>query len=139
MPFLFVFTAKLLMPGLLARKWTASSSSGPGYLPVRSYKSLSTSRSSEGLHLLYVTYPAMFTKAGLYTFIYGERVGDAKAPPLLKFRSSNALIIATIAIAVFTVRIALLFLDNFSPKIGYFPLLVGSSRLTFCLDGPGRG
>ncbi|TVY46939.1 putative MFS-type transporter [Lachnellula occidentalis] len=44
----------------------------------------------------------MITKAGLYTFIYGERVGDAAAPPFLKFRSSNALIIATIAIAVFT-------------------------------------
>ena len=80
----------------------------------------------------------MITKAGLYTFIYGERIGDAKAPPFLKFRSSNALIIATIAIAVFTVRIALMFLDKLSRKIGYLPLLVGSSCIAICLDGPGR-
>ncbi|KAF4637722.1 hypothetical protein G7Y89_g342 [Cudoniella acicularis] len=44
----------------------------------------------------------MFTKADFYTFIYGERVSDAPAPLFLKFRSSNAFIIATIAIAVFT-------------------------------------
>ncbi|KAG9235842.1 MFS transporter-like protein [Amylocarpus encephaloides] len=44
----------------------------------------------------------MFTKAGLYTFIYGERVENAEAPPFLKFRSSKAFITATIAIAVFT-------------------------------------
>lgn len=45
----------------------------------------------------------MFTKAGLYTFIYGERLGDAPAPPFLKFRSSKAFITATVALAVFTV------------------------------------
>lgn len=44
----------------------------------------------------------MFTKAGFYTFLYGERIGDAAAPPLLKLRSSSSFIIATIAIAVFT-------------------------------------
>jgi len=56
----------------------------------------------------------MITRAGLYTFIYGERVGDAAAPPFLKFRSSNALIIATIAIAVFTVGILFTLLGSFS-------------------------
>ncbi|TVY75626.1 putative MFS-type transporter [Lachnellula suecica] len=44
----------------------------------------------------------MFSKSGLHTFIYGVRLENAKAPLLLAFRSSNALIIATIAIAVFT-------------------------------------
>jgi hypothetical protein len=48
----------------------------------------------------------MFTKAGFYTFLYGTRIGDADAPPFLKFRSSSSFIIATIIIAVFTVRIS---------------------------------
>lgn len=47
----------------------------------------------------------MFTKAGLYTFIYGTRIDNADPPPFLKFRSSSSFIIATITIAVFTVRI----------------------------------
>ncbi len=40
---------------------------------------------------------------GFYTFLYGMRIGDAKAPPFLKYRSSNLFITATVALAVFTV------------------------------------
>jgi len=47
----------------------------------------------------------MISKAGFYTFIYGTRVENAEAPLLLKFRSSNAFIVTTIVIAVFTVRL----------------------------------
>jgi hypothetical protein len=74
---------------------------------ILSYKYLAASLSSGWTWSTpsFVFYSTMFTKSGFYTFIYGERVGDAKAPPLLKLRSSNALIVATIAIAVFTVRI----------------------------------
>ncbi|RDW79861.1 MFS transporter-like protein [Coleophoma cylindrospora] len=44
----------------------------------------------------------MFTKDGIYTFIHGTRIGNAAAPPFLKFRSSHSFIIGTIATAVFT-------------------------------------
>lgn len=80
----------------------------------------------------------MFTKSGFHTFIYGERVKDAEAPPFLKFRSSNALIIATIAIAVFTVRICLDIPNKFLSLAGYFSLLFGCSCLAFCFDDSGR-
>lgn len=48
---------------------------------------------------LFQSLQAMFTKAGFYTFVYGTRVGDAKAPPFLKQRSSSLFIILTIALA----------------------------------------
>ncbi|CZR63450.1 related to vesicular amine transporter [Phialocephala subalpina] len=44
----------------------------------------------------------MFSKNDIYTFIYGTRIGNADAPAILTFRSSNSFIVATIAIAVFT-------------------------------------
>lgn len=44
----------------------------------------------------------MLTKAGFLTFIYGTRIDNAAAPTLLKFRSSNGFIVASIAIAIFT-------------------------------------
>lgn len=47
----------------------------------------------------------MFDKVALYTFISGLRVQDAGPPLLLRFRSSNAFIVATVVIAVFTVGI----------------------------------
>lgn len=53
----------------------------------------------------------MVTKAGLYTFIYGTRIDQADPPPLLRFRSSSSFIIATIVIAVYTVRIYPVFTD----------------------------
>jgi hypothetical protein len=48
----------------------------------------------------------MFSTANLYSFFNGRRVGNAKAPHLLKLRSSNAFIITTIALAVFTVCVS---------------------------------
>jgi hypothetical protein len=47
----------------------------------------------------------MFNKVALSTFISGLRVQDAGPPLFLKFRSSNAFIVATVVIAVFTVGI----------------------------------
>ncbi len=44
----------------------------------------------------------MFTKDDLYTFVYGTRIGNAKAPPLLKFRSSKTFIVSTVTLAIFT-------------------------------------
>jgi MFS family permease len=44
----------------------------------------------------------MFSKDGFYTFLYGQKVGNSKAPPFLNLRSSNAFIITTISIAIFT-------------------------------------
>ena len=44
----------------------------------------------------------MSSKDGFYTFLYGQKVGNSDAPFLLNIRSSNAFIITTIAIAVFT-------------------------------------
>jgi len=44
----------------------------------------------------------MFSKDDFYTFLYGTRVGNSKAPFLLNIRSSNTFITATITIAVFT-------------------------------------
>jgi hypothetical protein len=46
----------------------------------------------------------MVSKNGFYTFVYGTRIGDADPPAFLKTRSSNSFIVATIAIAIFTVR-----------------------------------
>lgn len=62
-----------------------------------------------GIFLLYTSrfYPyfIMFiTKTEFYEFLYGTRIGLSKPPPFLKFRSSDGFIIATIALAVFTVR-----------------------------------
>jgi hypothetical protein len=47
----------------------------------------------------------MFNKVALFTLISGLRVQDAGPPPFLRFRSSNAFIVATVVIAVFTVGI----------------------------------
>jgi hypothetical protein len=47
----------------------------------------------------------MFNKVALSTFISGLRIQDARPPPFLRFRSSNAFIVATVVIAVFTVGI----------------------------------
>jgi MFS family permease len=44
----------------------------------------------------------MFSRDGFYTFLYGEKVGNSKPPLFLNIRSSNAFIITTISIAVFT-------------------------------------
>ncbi len=44
----------------------------------------------------------MLSKDGFYTFFYGQKVGNSDAPFLLNIRSSNAFIITTISIAVFT-------------------------------------
>ena len=44
----------------------------------------------------------MFSKDDFYTFLYGEKVGSSRAPLFLNIRSSNAFIITTISIAVFT-------------------------------------
>jgi MFS family permease len=44
----------------------------------------------------------MFSKDDFYTFLYGEKVGNSQAPLFLNIRSSNAFIITTISIAVFT-------------------------------------
>jgi MFS family permease len=44
----------------------------------------------------------MFSKDGFYTFLYGQKVGNSEAPLFLGLRSSNAFIITTISIAIFT-------------------------------------
>lgn len=44
----------------------------------------------------------MFSKDDFHTFLYGEKVGNSKAPLFLSIRSSNTFIIATISIAIFT-------------------------------------
>ena len=44
----------------------------------------------------------MFSKDDFYTFVYGSKVGNSKAPLFLSIRSSNAFIISTISMAVFT-------------------------------------
>ena len=44
----------------------------------------------------------MFSKDDFYTFVYGQKVGNSKAPLFLSIRSSNAFIISTISMAVFT-------------------------------------
>lgn len=64
-------------------------------------RQLAKTRSSSFLDLP----ETMVSRAGLYTFIYGTRIDDADPPPLLRLRASSSFIIATIVIAVFTVRI----------------------------------
>lgn len=44
----------------------------------------------------------MFSKDDFHTFLYGEKRGNSRAPLLLNIRSSNAFVITTISIAVFT-------------------------------------
>jgi MFS family permease len=44
----------------------------------------------------------MFCKDDFYTFLYGQKVGNSEAPLFLNIRSSNAFIITTISIAIFT-------------------------------------
>jgi hypothetical protein len=47
----------------------------------------------------------MFNKVALSTLICGLRVQDAGPLPFLRFRSSNAFIVTTVVIAVFTVGV----------------------------------
>ena len=83
----------------------------------------------------------MITRAGLYTFIYGTRINDADPPPLLRLRSSSSFIIATIVIAVFTVRIMRNSLRYwpvpYVNNIGYLPLLGYSTRSSIRVDRQG--
>lgn len=51
----------------------------------------------------------MFSKTSVSNFLNGKRVENAKAPIFLTFRSSNILIISTVSLAVFTVRLSSLF------------------------------
>jgi MFS family permease len=44
----------------------------------------------------------MFSKDGFCTFLYGQKAGNSEAPLFLNIRSSNAFIITTISIAIFT-------------------------------------
>ena len=44
----------------------------------------------------------MFSKDDFYTFLYGQKVGNSKAPLFLSIRSSNTFIITTISMAIFT-------------------------------------
>jgi len=83
----------------------------------------------------------MFTKAGLYSFIYGKRIGNATAPAFLRLRSSNSFIIGTIAIAVFTVRrfyLILLEKTKSSHSSGHLPLFIGGPCFAVRVDREGR-
>lgn len=83
----------------------------------------------------------MITSAGLYTFVYGTRIDDADPPPLLRFRSSNSFIIATVVIAVFTVSIILNFFIVasviYANNLGYLSLLVHCPCSSIRIDGQG--
>jgi hypothetical protein len=82
----------------------------------------------------------MITKASLYTFIYGTRVGNAPPPPYLKFRSSSAFIISTIVIAIFTVSILESCGSNVEnlTRAGHIPLFYGSACPALCFHGQSR-
>lgn len=81
----------------------------------------------------------MLTKAGVYTFFLGTRVGDAAAPPFLKFRSSSAFIIATISLAIFTVSLyTSKRLASVLTYLGYISLLGRCACIAICLDGQSR-
>ena len=84
--------------------------------------------------------PAMFSKHGLYAFVHGKRIGDAKPPPFLRFRSSSFFIIGTISLAVFTVRIpqTLALVLILTSELGHLSLLAGSSRASIRFDGESR-
>jgi hypothetical protein len=83
----------------------------------------------------------MLTTAGLYTFIYGTRIDDADPPPLLRFRSSNSFIIATVVIAVFTVSAMLetlyLVYVTYANYLGYLSVLVHCACSSIRVDGQG--